>query len=357
MAGSSIGTFNDRMRDAIRSSGPFDEPADVIRNQGFISGLYLDSNHNNPLNRRPPPEGEARARLLLLGDQIRLGLAGSLRDYRFVDRTGATVSGFDVPYGGGPSGYALTPLDTINYIEKHDNQTLFDLLVMKLPLERTMEDRVRVQNLGTSMVALAQGIPFFHAGQDMLRSKSMERDSYNSGDWFNRLDFSYGHNNFGAGLPPDVPPEQFRYLRPYLANRDLVPDPRHIWRAAEHFREILRIRYSSPLFRLDTAEAIQRRLAFHNTGPDQIPGLIVMSLSDRADEALDQSYSSILVFFNARPEPVRFTGKDFPAAAFELHPVLRESTDPVVRQATFTADNGTFTLPARTTAVFVERRP
>jgi hypothetical protein len=31
--------------------------------------------------------------------------------------------------------------------------------------------------------------------------QSLDRDSYNSGDWFNRLDFSYKSNNFGVGLP------------------------------------------------------------------------------------------------------------------------------------------------------------
>ena len=29
----------------------------------------------------------------------------------------------------------------------------------------------------------------------------MDRNSYNSGDWFNRLDYSYTDNGFGAGLP------------------------------------------------------------------------------------------------------------------------------------------------------------
>lgn len=38
----------------------------------------------------------------------------------------------------------------------------------------------------TNEVSLLQGIPFFHAGDEMLRSKSLDRDSYNSGDWFNR---------------------------------------------------------------------------------------------------------------------------------------------------------------------------
>lgn len=40
----------------------------------------------------------------------------------------------------------------------------------------------------TNVYAL-QGIPFFHAGEELLRSKSLDCDSYNSGDWFNRCDF------------------------------------------------------------------------------------------------------------------------------------------------------------------------
>jgi pullulanase len=64
-----------------------------------------------------------------------------------------------------------------------------------------MTDRVRVQQVGLSIVSLSQGVPFYHAGSDMLRSKSMDRDSYNSGDWFNKLDFTYASNNWGVGLP------------------------------------------------------------------------------------------------------------------------------------------------------------
>ena len=48
-------------------------------------------------------------RLLLHHDQIKVGLAGNLRDYEFVDRTGATVTGADVDYNGQPAGYAGDP--------------------------------------------------------------------------------------------------------------------------------------------------------------------------------------------------------------------------------------------------------
>ena len=47
-----------------------------------------------------------------------------------------------------------------------------------------------------------QGVPFFQAGQEILRSKSFDGNSFNSGDWFNRLDWSYTTNNFGEFLTP-----------------------------------------------------------------------------------------------------------------------------------------------------------
>jgi hypothetical protein len=45
-------------------------------------------------------------------------------------------------------------------------------------------------------------VAYFHAGVDTLRSKSMDRNSYDSGDWFNRLDWTGQDNHFGTGLPP-----------------------------------------------------------------------------------------------------------------------------------------------------------
>lgn len=46
-----------------------------------------------------------------------------------------------------------------------------------------------------------QGLPFVHAGDDLLRSKSLDRDSYNSGDWFNGVDWSGNTHKLGVGLP------------------------------------------------------------------------------------------------------------------------------------------------------------
>lgn len=36
-------------------------------------------------------------------------------------------------------------------------------------------------SLAAALVALSQGVVFFHAGDEILRSKSLDRDSYGSG--------------------------------------------------------------------------------------------------------------------------------------------------------------------------------
>jgi hypothetical protein len=175
MAGTGIGTFSDRLRDAVRGGGPFDNGNDLVSNQGFISGLYYDP---NALNSGSAAEKD---KLLLYADQIKVGLAGNLANYTFTNRLGQIVSGSQVDYNGQPAGYTADPQENIVYIEAHDNQTLYDVTQYKMPASATMDERVRAQNVGLSIDCLAQGVPFFHAGSDMLRSKSLDPNSYNSG--------------------------------------------------------------------------------------------------------------------------------------------------------------------------------
>ncbi len=49
-------------------------------------------------------------------------------------------------------------------------------------LQVTVEERARMAVLAQWMVALSQGLVFFHAGDELLRSKSLDRDSYDSGE-------------------------------------------------------------------------------------------------------------------------------------------------------------------------------
>ncbi|MCC6458018.1 MAG: pullulanase-type alpha-1,6-glucosidase [Caldilineaceae bacterium] len=351
LAGTGIGTFNDRLRDAVRGGGPFDSGADLVTNQGFSNGLWYDPNANND------GSDDEKAKLLLYGDQIRVGLAGNLADYQFIDRNGNLVSGSEVDYNGSPAGYNQDPQEHIVYVEAHDNQTLYDNNAYKLPLNTTPEDRVRAQNMGLDFDLLAQGVPFVHAGSELLRSKSMDRNSYNSGDWFNRLDWSYQENNFGVGLPPaGENGANWDLIAPRLTDPLLHPDPADISASNTHLQEILMIRKSSSLFRLEDEAAVMARLVFHNTGPDQIPGLIVMSLSDEvaALPDLDPQAEQIVVLFNASDTPQSFTLAEMVGRDLHLHPVQMASADPVVQGATFDPATGAFTVPPRTTAVFVQ---
>jgi pullulanase len=138
-------------------------------------------------------------------------------------------------------------------------------------------------------------------------------------------------------------------MKPLLADPNLKASKADIMNATAHFQEMLQIRKSSPLFRLATAEEIQNQVKFYNTGANQTPGLIVMAISDPAN--LDSNYQMVVVVFNALPTEQTFNDSSFEGMTFELHPVQQNSNDPVVKTAKF--DAGTFTVPARTTAVFV----
>ncbi|WP_369797937.1 pullulanase-type alpha-1,6-glucosidase [Cryobacterium sp. MLB-32] len=182
LGGTGIGTFNDRLRDAVHGGSPVDGSSTF--QQGFGTGLGTDPN-GDPIN------GTTETALADLGHQtdlVKLGLAGNLRDFSFVAADGALTRGDQLDYRGSPAGYADEPDEVVNYVDAHDNETLFDILAFKLPVDTSMADRVRMNSLSLATVALAQTPSFWHAGTDLLRSKSLDRDSYNSGDWFNAID-------------------------------------------------------------------------------------------------------------------------------------------------------------------------
>ncbi|MEM9385450.1 MAG: pullulanase-type alpha-1,6-glucosidase [Pseudomonadota bacterium] len=346
MAGTGIGTFSDRLRDGVRGGNPFSN----IRDQGFINGLYYDPNGED--------QGDALAALLRSSDWLRIGLAGDIADYVLVDADGNEVRADEVDYFGQPAGYTADPQENITYVSAHDNETLFDATALKAPPATSIDDRMRIQQLGNSLALLGQGIPFIHAGQEFLRSKSMDRDSFNSGDWFNAIDWTGESTNWGNGLPvAEKNQDNWGLMGPLLADPLLAPQAGDVRTTTARFAELLRIRSSSPLFRLRSGDEVKSRVSFHNTGPSQEPGLIVMSIDDVSGE-IDLARRQIVTLFNAGNDAVSFPfappGEDM---AYALHPTQAESDDPVVRTAYYDPALGAFEVPARTTAVFVAARP
>ena len=320
MYGSGIGTFNDRMRDAIRGGGLFADP----QIQGFATGAHLADE----------------------ADWIRAGLAGNLRDFTFIDHTGKTVTAGQLNYHGARVGYTASPLENIAYASAHDNQTLFDAIQLKTDISETIQQRTRRQILANSLIAFSQGVPFFQAGDDLLRSKDMDENSYNSGDWFNAIDFTFQTNNWGIGLPVAAQNQSnWPMMQPLLANPALKPTAAEIDLGRRTFQEFLSIRQSSPLFRMSSLTQVQANLHFLNTGPHQIPGVIVMALND--------SDSKMLVVFNATKATINFEDDLLQGFELQLHPIQSSSADEIVRRSSFDSATGTVVVPALTTAVFV----
>lgn len=326
MAGSEVGTFNDRIREAVRGGALF-------------SNSSTDGN-------------------LAEQDTLRLSLAGNLQNYILKDFKGNSAKGNSFTWNTQPTAYALDPADSIHYVSKHDNETLWDQLQYKHSTNMSIEQRVRAHNMALALPLMSQGIPFMQMGADLLRSKSMDRNSYDSGDWFNFVDFTKDTNNWNIGLPPAQDNEvKWQEIMPISANTQAAAQPQDITFAHDVFNEFLQIRSSSALFRLTTEQDVIERVGFHNVGKAQQHGLIVMSIDDGEGLTdLDPAFDALVVVINATEQTLSHTIAT--AADFELHDVLKNSVDVSMTGANFAAgDNeGTFTVPPYTLAVFTKNQ-
>ena len=346
--GSGIGTFSDRARDAVRGGSSGDSGMQMIERQGYINGLVYDANAQAGQH--------ASAELLHAADMVKVGLAGSIRSYRLTTADGRSTELQNIDYGGQPAGYASEPGEVVNYVENHDNQTLYDINVFKLPVDTSSAERARVQMLGAAINAFSQGVSYFHAGFDILRSKSLDRNSFESGDWFNRLDWSYQTNYYGVGAPPaEDNGKDYALLKPLLRNTALKPSPADIAFARDAFRDLLAIRSSSTLFRLRSAADIQQRLRFYNTGPQQVPSVIVAHI-DGAGYA-GAGFKSLTYLINVDKAAQSVTVAEEKHHHYRLHPVHTRAgaADPrPARSARYDSATGSFAIPPRSVVVFVE---
>ncbi len=138
--------------------------------------------------------------------------------------------------GRGPE-YIWTskPQQAVNYVEAHDDLTLYDKLRSSMP-DASEEEIIAADRLAAALVFLSQGIPFIQAGQEMLRSKpspsgGFVHDSYNSPDSVNGLKWD---------------------------NITLQKD------TVEYYRGLIAIRKRFPQLRMKTAGEIREKLQFEN---------------------------------------------------------------------------------------------
>jgi pullulanase len=158
--------------------------------------------------------------------------------------------------------WAKEPYQTITYAECHDNHTLWDRLTLSCP-DASEEDRIKMQKLAMTIVLTSQGVPFLHAGMEMLRTKNGVENSFNSPDEINRFDWD-------------------RKTK-YLAFNDYV-------------RQLIQLRKNHPAFRMPTADMIRRNIKFLET---KDPNLIVYQIGLRAN---NDNWTRIVVIYNGNTE-------------------------------------------------------
>ena len=315
LGGTGIGSFNDRIRDGLGHD----------TNHGFIDGDFSKI------------------------DRVRNGLAGNVKGGKWpnVDPSGT---------------YTEDPQESVNYATAHDNRTLFDELQLRHAFPAAtvadLDTTLRRHRLSMSVLAVSQGVPFYHAGVDILRSKSGDRNSYNSGDWFNLLDWTYQDNNWAVGLPQyqDGNFLHWPFFEDVFANENLKPDPSRIQQTNAYFKELLRLRQSSGLFRLRTGGQVKQQVRFLNAETDQLPGLIVKSITDpgTGEADIDPDREWVVVLINGNYESVTFNHEAFAAGGMnlQLHPEQQNSVDPVIAGAQLTPNGGSITVPGLSMLVY-----
>ena len=173
-------------------------PNAIIYGEGWTMGATIDgSAQANQTNiSKITPTGDAIGAVAVFNDVIRDGLKGSVFDKAakgyISGQSAGTVA--DIIFGlrggvGIGQGWSVTDSMVINYMSAHDNNTLWDKLILSNG-DDSDEKRNRMNNLGAAIIMVSKGTPFWQAGEEMLRSKGGDENSYKSSDEVNNIDWS-----------------------------------------------------------------------------------------------------------------------------------------------------------------------
>ena len=216
-----ISQFNDTIRDGIKGN-VFDAKA-----KGFVNGKTNEES------------------------DIKKGIVGGI-DYSSTIKTWGKVE----------------PVQSVNYAESHDNNTLWDKLLLTNPKD-SAETRLKMHKMADSIILTSQGIPFFQAGQEFLRTKGGEKSSYKSNDSVNQIDWALKSKNIDT---------------------------------VNYFKGLINLRKTHPAFRMTSAEMIKQNLEFlavpqnvvayeidHNANMDTWSDLVVAFNANREDTTIKLS--------------------------------------------------------------------
>jgi pullulanase len=174
-------------------------PHAVIYGEGWNMGFTIDGSlqANQGNISKIIPTGDAIGGIAVFNDVMRDATKGSVfektgKGYINGAPNGANLSKivFSIKGGSGVGqGWSVKNAMVVNYMSAHDNNTLWDKLLLSNP-NATEESRNKMNNLGAAILMIAKGTPFWQAGEEMLRTKDGDENSYKSSDAINNIDWS-----------------------------------------------------------------------------------------------------------------------------------------------------------------------
>jgi len=247
------------------------DPTIIVIAEGWNMGTLPDNQKANQVNIAKLNN------VAMFNDQIRDGLKGSV--FNATDTgwaTGKISAAADV-YAGivGNTDYSASfltkwtttePGQSVNYVESHDNMTLADKLTASVK-GITPAGVAQLSQFATSVAFLAQGVPFMQAGQEFVRSKNGNENSYNADDATNSLKWS----------------TKAKYAA-----------------TTKYYQGLIALRAAHPAFRMSTTAQVKANLKFLKTTND----VIAYTLNGKA---VKDKAATIVVIHNPNPGSVTVT--------------------------------------------------
>jgi pullulanase len=168
-----------------------------------------------------------------------------------------------VNYSDSP--WTAEPWQAISYVSCHDNHTLFDKLTISRK-DVNLDHIIAMDKLANAIVMTSQGIPFLHAGVEMLRTKNGEHNSYNLPDTINQIDWNWKAENRSV----------FNY-----------------------YKNLIALRKAHPAFRMPSAEEVRNNLIFNETEN----GVVSYTIKNNANK---DNWTNILIIYNANTKPLEY---------------------------------------------------
>ncbi len=207
-------------------------------------------------------KGEQKeSRIGVFNDEFRDAIKGSTRGGDRGYATGkldeGNINAIKEGVQGSVNSFAFDPEEVINYVSAHDDLTLWDKIKKSNP-EASEQDRIKMNNLSNAIVLTSQGVPFLHAGVEMLRTKYGDPNSYKSPDGINQIEWGRKVETINT----------FRY-----------------------YQGLIKLRKEHSAFRMNTADEIKKCLDFIETNN----AVIAFQLGEYAN---DDSWEKIVVIYN-----------------------------------------------------------